>query len=112
MDELDELKADHYQEIIEHEEEVWDVVQGKVSLGVIFAFDSVNICPDLHCRTLYDGCVRKGYLESVRASVDNNDSTYPKFVVWIPSLNLCCNLFLILSTLTGPHNPKIRFSVF
>lgn len=31
VDDLDDLKASHYQEIIEHEEEVWDVVQGKVS---------------------------------------------------------------------------------
>lgn len=30
VDELDELKAGHYAEIVEHEEEVWDVVQGKV----------------------------------------------------------------------------------
>ncbi|KAF8826535.1 hypothetical protein HHX47_DHR5000165 [Lentinula edodes] len=29
VDELDELKAEHYAEIVEHEEEVWDVVQGK-----------------------------------------------------------------------------------
>lgn len=34
VDELDELKVSHYQEIIEHEEEVWDVVQGKVSFVV------------------------------------------------------------------------------
>jgi hypothetical protein len=30
VDELDEMKAQHYQEIMEHEEEVWDVVQAKV----------------------------------------------------------------------------------
>jgi hypothetical protein len=30
VDDLDGLKAQHYQEIMEHEEEVWDVVQGKV----------------------------------------------------------------------------------
>jgi len=30
VDDLDELKASHYREIIEHEEQVWDVVQGKV----------------------------------------------------------------------------------
>lgn len=33
VDELDDLKAAHYQEIMEHEEEVWDVVQGKVNLS-------------------------------------------------------------------------------
>jgi len=30
VDDLDELKANHYQEIMEHEEEIWDFVQGKV----------------------------------------------------------------------------------
>ena len=30
VDDLDELKAHHYQEIMEHEDEVWDFVQGKV----------------------------------------------------------------------------------
>jgi len=30
VDELDDLKAAHYQEIMEHEEEVWDVVQNKI----------------------------------------------------------------------------------
>jgi len=31
VDDLDELKLMHYQKIIEHEEDVWGVVQGKVS---------------------------------------------------------------------------------
>lgn len=31
VDEVDELKAAHYHSISEHEEEVWDVVQSKVS---------------------------------------------------------------------------------
>ena len=30
VEDLDQLKARHYAEIIEHEEEVWEVVQGKV----------------------------------------------------------------------------------
>jgi hypothetical protein len=30
VEDLDQLKAGHYAEIMEHEEEVWDVVQGKV----------------------------------------------------------------------------------
>ena len=34
VDDLDDLKASHYQEIVEHEEEVWDVVQGKVSFNL------------------------------------------------------------------------------
>lgn len=32
VDELDELKLSHYQQIMEHEEEVWDQVQNKVRL--------------------------------------------------------------------------------
>ncbi|CAK5276021.1 unnamed protein product [Mycena citricolor] len=33
VDDLDDLKVAHYQEIVEHEEEVWNVVQGKVHLA-------------------------------------------------------------------------------
>lgn len=33
VDDLDELKAGHYQDIMEHEEEIWDFVQGKVCLS-------------------------------------------------------------------------------
>ena len=39
VDDLDELKARHYQEIVEHEEEVWDFVQGKVCLVVRSTMD-------------------------------------------------------------------------
>lgn len=39
VDELDELKGRHYQEIVEHEEEVWDFVQGKVCLVVRSTMD-------------------------------------------------------------------------
>ncbi|KXN87882.1 Protein IVY1 [Leucoagaricus sp. SymC.cos] len=39
VDELDDLKAAHYQEIIEHEEEVWDVVQNKVCIVVRSTMD-------------------------------------------------------------------------
>lgn len=34
VDELDDLKASHYTEILEHEEEVWNVVQNKICLVV------------------------------------------------------------------------------
>jgi len=40
VDELDEMKAQHYQEILEHEEEVWDVVQAKVRSVI----KSLNLC--------------------------------------------------------------------
>ncbi|KAI9466747.1 hypothetical protein BJY52DRAFT_1141483 [Lactarius psammicola] len=39
VNDLDQLKSRHYEEIIEHEEEVWDVVQGKVSLVVRSSLD-------------------------------------------------------------------------
>ncbi|KZT72638.1 hypothetical protein DAEQUDRAFT_663760 [Daedalea quercina L-15889] len=39
VDELDELKVQHYEEIIDHEEEVWDFVQGKVCLAVRSTMD-------------------------------------------------------------------------
>jgi hypothetical protein len=34
VDELDNLKASHYHEIVEHEAEVWNAVQSKVRLLV------------------------------------------------------------------------------
>ncbi|KAI0347318.1 hypothetical protein BDW22DRAFT_1351727 [Trametopsis cervina] len=39
VDELDDLKSQHYQEILVHEEEVWDVVQGKTCLVVRSTLD-------------------------------------------------------------------------
>ncbi|KAL4075804.1 hypothetical protein J3A83DRAFT_4088168 [Scleroderma citrinum] len=39
VDELDALKTQHYQEIMEHEEEVWDVVQAKVCVAVRSTMD-------------------------------------------------------------------------
>ncbi|KAI0080744.1 hypothetical protein K474DRAFT_1657576 [Panus rudis PR-1116 ss-1] len=39
VEELDEMKSNHYQEILEHEEEVWDVVQGKICLVVRSTLD-------------------------------------------------------------------------
>ncbi|KAF8665750.1 hypothetical protein AX16_000198 [Volvariella volvacea WC 439] len=39
VDELDDLKSAHYQEIVEHEDEVWEVVQGKVCVVVRSTMD-------------------------------------------------------------------------
>lgn len=39
VDELDDLKSQHYQEIVEHEEEVWDAVQGKACVVVRSTLD-------------------------------------------------------------------------
>lgn len=39
VNELDALKAEHYQTIMEHEEEVWDVVQAKVCVAVRSTMD-------------------------------------------------------------------------
>ncbi|KAH0839691.1 hypothetical protein J3R83DRAFT_612 [Lanmaoa asiatica] len=39
VDELDDLKAQHYREIMEHEEEVWNVVQAKVCVAVRSTMD-------------------------------------------------------------------------
>ncbi|KZP24677.1 hypothetical protein FIBSPDRAFT_735433 [Athelia psychrophila] len=39
VDELDGMKGQHYQEIMEHEEEVWDVVQAKVCVAVRSTMD-------------------------------------------------------------------------
>ncbi|KAI0254286.1 hypothetical protein BJV78DRAFT_66134 [Lactifluus subvellereus] len=39
VEDLDQLKARHYEKIIVHEEEVWDVVQGKICLVVRSSLD-------------------------------------------------------------------------
>lgn len=39
VDELDRLKVSHYNQILDHEEEVWDVVAGKVCLVVRSSLD-------------------------------------------------------------------------
>ncbi|KAF7301464.1 RRM domain-containing protein [Mycena indigotica] len=39
VDDLDDLKVAHYQEIVDHEEEVWDVVQGKICIAVRSTMD-------------------------------------------------------------------------
>ena len=44
VDELDELRISHYQEIFEHEQQVWDFVQGKVSLVVRSTLDVLDRC--------------------------------------------------------------------
>lgn len=36
VEELDELRADYYQDVLQHEEEVWDFVQGKASNQLCF----------------------------------------------------------------------------
>ena len=43
VDDLDELKAHHYQEIMEHEEEIWDFVQGKVGFVQKLTRQSVRV---------------------------------------------------------------------
>ncbi|TRM68357.1 hypothetical protein BD626DRAFT_481470 [Schizophyllum amplum] len=42
VDELDDLKVSHYQEIMEHEEEVWNVVQGKTCVVVRSTMDVLD----------------------------------------------------------------------
>jgi hypothetical protein len=67
VDDLDELKLAHYQKIIEHEEDVWDVVQGKVSylmepssvLILSLRNQGLPSCP------VYNGCIRQIHLKSV-----------------------------------------------
>ncbi|GLB33582.1 putative homolog to Saccharomyces cerevisiae IVY1 (YDR229W) [Lyophyllum shimeji] len=39
VDDLDNMKASHYREIIEHEQEVWEVVQGKACIVVRSSMD-------------------------------------------------------------------------
>lgn len=45
LDDLDRLKVAHYQQVLDHEQEVWDVVSGKVCLVVrssLEVFDKIT----------------------------------------------------------------------
>ena len=60
VEDLDQLKARHYAEILEHEEEVWDVVQGKVpTFAAYFPRDK---CP----RTIYFSDLTRGPFDARR----------------------------------------------
>lgn len=66
VDELDEMKAQHYQEIMEHEEEVWDVVQAKVCLSLILLNIRLSpTAPDMLDSPLHNGCLRQVHSQSV-----------------------------------------------
>lgn len=66
VDELDGMKGQHYQEIMEHEEEVWDVVQAKVrNAPEIHVAILIMYCTGLRSGAIHDGCVRPLYSQSV-----------------------------------------------
>ena len=131
VDELDELKARHYEEILEHEEEVWDVVQGKASPSprpIKCRISQINRGPkDMRRRSLDNGRVRSIHRESVRtpsASI-SPESHHPRShtprpylrpfarpfaLAPTPSSNPCCNPSQTPSTRTGNSRPKTRSS--
>lgn len=47
VEELDELRVVHYQEILEHEEEVWDFVQGEVKTLHCILPHPFNVVPQV-----------------------------------------------------------------
>jgi len=68
VDELDDLKASHYREIVDHEEKVWEVVQAKVRsfwVGIPLHMFLTRVYQGLHSGSLHDGRFRSGYGQSV-----------------------------------------------
>ena len=64
VDELDRLKVSHYSQILDHEEEIWDVVAEKVCLVVRSSLD------------VFDRVTAKAYVFSLRTSTaERNIST-------------------------------------
>lgn len=61
VEDLDQLKARHYAEIMENEEEVWDVVQGKVQHNDLSSWpihrESFHFL-GLPCSSFYARCFR------------------------------------------------------
>lgn len=68
VDDLDELKVNHYQEIVEHEEQVWDTVQSKVRRTTFLQryFCFLTIYQGMRSCEVNDGRLRQGDGESVR----------------------------------------------
>ena len=71
VDDLDELKARHYQEIVEHEEEVWDFVQGKVCLVVRSTLDVFDRLTAKACVVILSPCRIMSNLQSPQVRPSN-----------------------------------------
>lgn len=97
VDDLDELKAQHYQDIMEHEEEVWDVVQEKVCVVLRSTLD------------VFDRFTSKAYAWYTCRSAIANPITPTALT---RSLSRCFKLFQTHSTHMDPRRPRIGFSVF
>lgn len=98
VDELDDLKAQHYQNIVEHEEEVWDVVQGKVCVVVRSTLD------------VFDRFTSKAYVDCLLSIVLADDHAVR--VGRTQLLSPCFKSFLTHSTPTVLHRRKTRYSPF
>lgn len=77
VDDLDDLKKAHYQDIMDHEEEVWDVVQSKVLLPLccapLYAQFTINDRSAWSCGRLWtssiDSQLKRTYHSHPRAIV-------------------------------------------
>lgn len=99
VDELDDLKSQHYQDIVVHEEEVWDFVQGKTCLVVRSTLD------------VFDRLTSKAYdLQLCMLYKHSYADTPFHSTALIRSSSPCSKLFQIPSTPTAPHQKKTRSS--
>lgn len=98
VDDLDELKVSHYHEIIEHEEEVWNVVQSKVCVAVRSTMD------------VFDKFTAKAYVATDYTLMSFSHFSVPS--VQIRSLNLCCSPFQTPLIPTDHHKQKTKYLAF
>jgi hypothetical protein len=67
VDDLDDLKISHYNDVLEHQEEVWNVVQNKVC-QLVFEYQKVDAQTqaDMPSDAVNDGSIRKIHRQDVR----------------------------------------------
>lgn len=97
VEDLDGLRVAHYQEILEHEEQVWDFVQGKVSLVVRSTLD------------VLDRFTSKAYVYSVNLMNQKVLTSRPAPTL---SLSPCSIRFQILLILMALPNQKTKSSAY
>jgi hypothetical protein len=122
VEDLDQLKARHYAEIMEHEEEVWDVVQGKVLHNDLSSWvntekhSTSQVCLVVRSTLdVFDRFTSKAYVSILMPSVGADyffATGNITFAVLIPSSSLCSSLFQTHLIRMGIHILRIKYSAF
>jgi len=99
VDELDRLKGSHYSQILDHEEEIWDVVAGKVCLVVRSSLD------------VFDRVTAKAYVLSQLCTSTAESNFVCHSTVATLYWRLWFSQYPIRSTLTVLQKKRVNYSV-